>query len=213
MTTFNIATTIPSGKIHKRQTGLWGQVRASAEIEAKLAKVEPLYKELHGRSLNRTAFFSMCRDLAREGKADVGGYLQYMVQDMAGIILREWHTQIGKEVRRNRKLKNADKRADGVVIEIGTFNIQSADYAKKSTGRSGFFVEGSKSHKLYTALASRKYPVTKATLMKEADMTTSAHFYTTVLDLRSRGYNIETLGHNQKGVSMVAVAPKYQLVG
>ena len=63
MTTFNIETTLPTGKLHKRQSGLWGQLLASSEIEAKLARVEPLYKELHGRNLNRTAFFGMCRDM------------------------------------------------------------------------------------------------------------------------------------------------------
>ena len=75
-----------------------------------------------------------CRDIARESKADAGGYLQYMTQDVAGVILREWHTQIGKEVRRNRKLKNASKRTDFIVTDIGTFNIKSNDLAKKKGG-------------------------------------------------------------------------------
>jgi len=61
MTTFNITPTNPTGTVHKRQTGLWGQLLASAEIERKLARVEPLFKELHGRGLNRTAFFGKCR--------------------------------------------------------------------------------------------------------------------------------------------------------
>ena len=134
MTTFNIETTLPTGKLHKRQSGLWGQILASSEIEAKLARVEPLYKELHGRNLNRTAFFGMCRDMARESKADAGGYLQYMTQDVAGVVLKEWHTQIGKEVRRNRKLKNAAKQTDFIVTDIGKFNIKSNDLAKKKGG-------------------------------------------------------------------------------
>ena len=62
MTTFNITPTNPTGTVHKRQTGLWGQLLASAEIERKLARVEPLFKELHGRGLNRTAFFGKCRE-------------------------------------------------------------------------------------------------------------------------------------------------------
>jgi len=44
MTTFNIATNFPTGKFHKRQSGLWGQLRASAEIEAKQTRVEPLLR-------------------------------------------------------------------------------------------------------------------------------------------------------------------------
>jgi len=49
-------------------------------------------------------------------------------------VLKEWHTQIGKEVRRNRKLKNAAKRTEFIVTEIGTFNIKSNDLAKKKGG-------------------------------------------------------------------------------
>ena len=114
MTTFNLETTIPSGNFHKRQTGLWGQLLASAEIERKLARVEPLFKELHGRNMSRTAFFTKCREIARDGKADVGGYLQYMTQDVAGIMLRVMHTEIGKTVRYNRKVKNVVlKRKEG----------------------------------------------------------------------------------------------------
>jgi|TARA_B100001094_G_C18014819_1_gene712026 hypothetical protein len=214
MTTFNIETTLPTGKLHKRQTGLWGQLLASSEIEAKLARVEPLYKELHGRNLSRTAFFTMCREIARESKTDAGGYLQYMTQDVAGVILREWHTQIGKEVRRNRKLKNTGKRSEFIVSEIGKFNIQSNDFMKNVSGKrtTNGFVEGSKVHKLYTALLNRKYPVTKETLMKDADMNTPAHFYVSIRDLRLRGHDVQTLGHNEKGVA-TSVSPKYQLVG
>ncbi len=212
MTTFNIETTLPTGKLHKRQSGLWGQLLASSEIEAKLARVEPLYKELHGRNLSRTAFFTMCREIARESKTDAGGYLQYMTQDVAGVILREWHTQIGKEVRRNRKLKDSSKRSEFIVSDIGIFNVKSSDFMKNVSGKktSGGFVEGSKVHRLYTALMNRKYPVTKETLMKDADMNTPAHFYVTIRDLRIKGYDIQTLGHNEKGGSK-SVAPKYQL--
>ena len=48
MATFNIETTIASGSYHKRSTGMTGQVLASAEIEAKLARVESLYREVYG---------------------------------------------------------------------------------------------------------------------------------------------------------------------
>lgn len=214
MTTFNIETAIPTGNLHKRQTGLWGQLLASAEIERKLARVEPLFKELHGRGLNRTAFFKKCREIAREGKADIGGYLQYMTQDVAGILLREMHTQIGKEVRRNRTVKNVVLKRTNVVFDIGGEMFDTADYAKKAGGyapgtrSAGHFVSGSQTHRLYEALLSRKYGVTKATLMKDTGIPTDSSFYTLIKELRKKGYTIETV----RGKHM-SVAPKYQLVG
>ena len=211
MTTFNIETAIPTGKFHKRQTGLWGQLLASAEIERKLARVEPLFKELHGRGMSRTAFFTKCREIARDGKADVGGYLQYMTQDVAGIMLREMHTQIGKTVRRNRTVKNVVLKRTNVVFEIAGETFDTTDFAKKVGGLpmvNGFAIEGSKTKKLYEAMLNRNYPVTKETLMKESGIETSGHFYVTIRDLRKKGFTIET----QRSKHM-SVAPKYQLVG
>lgn len=211
MTTFNIETAIPTGKFHKRQTGLWGQLLASAEIERKLARVEPLFKELHGRGLNRTAFFTKCREIAREGKADVGGYLQYMTQDVAGILLREMHKQIGKEVRRNRTVKNVILKRTNVVFDIGSEMFDTADYVKQSGGMTtvnGFALENSKTKKLYEAMLNRAYPVTKDTLMKDADIQTVEHFHDTVRVLRSKGFTIETIRGKHR-----SVASKYQLVG
>ena len=126
MTTFNIETAIPTGNLHKRQTGLWGQLLASAEIERKLARVEPLFKELHGRGLNRTAFFKKCREIAREGKADVGGYLQYMAQDAAGIVLERMHKELGKQVRR--------KKQRDLFIDAGRTEVYNLRELAKSKG-------------------------------------------------------------------------------
>ncbi len=211
MTTFNIETAIPTGNLHKRQTGLWGQLLASAEIERKLARVEPLFKELHGRGLNRTAFFKKCREIAREGKADVGGYLQYMTQDVAGILLREMHTQIGKEVRRNRTVKNVVLKRTNVVFDVGGEMFDTADYVKKVGGMplvNGFATDDSKIKKLYEAMLNRPYPVTKETLMKDAGIATVNQFNVTLSDLRKKGFTIETL----RGKHM-SVSSKYQLVG
>ena len=130
MTTINIATTLPTGTFHKRQSGLWGQVRASVEIEAKLDRVEPLFKELHGRGLNRTTFFTKCREIAREGKSDVGGYLQYMVQDVTGIILGEIATQDSKTyklyeslLKRNYPVSKATLMKESGIDSVAHFYV------------------------------------------------------------------------------------------
>lgn len=210
MTTFNIETTLPTGKFHKRQTGMWGQVLASTEVERKLARVEPLFKELHGRNLNRTAFFSKCREIAREGKADIGGYLQYMAQDAAGILLREMHTRIGKEVRRNRTVKNVILKRTNVVFELNGITFDTADFAKKSGGLKlvdGFAGDNSKIKKLYEALRNRNYPVTRSTLEKESGVAHDS-FPATLRALRGKGFTIECGRTGPK-----SQAPKYQLVG
>ena len=209
MTTFNITPTNPTGTVHKRQTGLWGQLLASAEIERKLARVEPLFKELHGRGLNRTAFFGKCREFAREGKADVGGYLQYMTQDVAGIVLGEMHRQVGAEVRRNRTLKNDILKRSSVTFEVGGHTIDTKDFAKKQTGYlmiNGFAKEGTKIHKLYMAMANREYPVTRKTLMKEAGIKSVPVFHQNIGHLRNKGFDIEVIRGEYK-----SIAPKYQL--
>jgi|TARA_E500000318_G_scaffold111623_1_gene130932 hypothetical protein len=135
MTTFYNENAIPAGTLHKRQGGLWGQFFANPQIEAKLARVEPLFKELHGRNLNRTAFFKKCHEIAVEGKSDVGGYLQYMVCDVGGIMLGEMHRELGKEVRRNRLIKKDKNKRNGVIIEVGGIDIKSWNLAKKAGGR------------------------------------------------------------------------------
>ena len=57
---------------HKRSTGKTGQVLASPQIEAKLAKVERLYHEYHGTKLGRVKFYDLALQYAREAKSDIG---------------------------------------------------------------------------------------------------------------------------------------------
>ena len=73
MATINIETTITSGSYHKRSTGPTGQVLASAQIEAKLARVEALYREVYGVPMGRMKFYDLVLEIAREGKADAAG--------------------------------------------------------------------------------------------------------------------------------------------
>lgn len=211
MTTFNIANTMPTGTFHKRQSGLWGQVRASAEIEAKLARVEPLFKELHGRNMSRRDFFNKCRELARGAKGDVGGYLQYMSQDMAGILLRQMHTAIGKQVRRNRKLKNNILKRSSVTFELDAITINTADFVKRVGPKAtadGFALGKTDTliRKLHEALTKRKYAVTKETLMKEVGIPSVSAFNTALVNLRRKGFEVETLRGSHK-----SVASKYSL--
>ena len=133
MTTFNIENTIKAGTYFKRTTGKKGQVQGSAELSAKFRKVEALYLELHGKRMGREAFYDMCLKYARITKADVGGYLQYMAQDIAGIFLDKMHKEIGKEVRLNRQRK--EQRTDGIVISLGTHDLRTMDLARAKTGR------------------------------------------------------------------------------
>tara|TARA_R100001377_G_scaffold83133_1_gene64232 strand:- start:19 stop:432 length:414 start_codon:yes stop_codon:yes gene_type:complete len=133
MTTLNIENTIKAGTYFKRTTGKRGQVQGSAQLVAKFLKVEALYLELHGKRLGREAFYDMCLKLARVTKADVGGYLQYMAQDLAGIFLDKMHKEIGKEVRLNRKRK--EQRTEGITISLGTHDLSTMDLARAKTGR------------------------------------------------------------------------------
>ena len=133
MTTLNIENTIKAGTYFKRTTGKKGQVQGSAQLVAKFTKVEALYLELHGKRMGREAFYDMCLKLARTTKADVGGYLQYMAQDIAGIFLDKMHKEIGKEVRLNRQRK--EQRKNGITIHLGTHELYTVDLARAKTGR------------------------------------------------------------------------------
>ncbi len=128
MATFNIETTIASGSYHKRSTGMTGQVLASPQIEAKLARVESLYREVYGSDMGRYKFYRLVLEIAREGKADVGGYLQYMAQDAAGILLERMHKALGKQVRRK---KQRDLTIDAGVYTV--YNLQNL--ARGKVGR------------------------------------------------------------------------------
>ena len=115
---------------HKRSTGKTGQVLASPQIEAKLAKVERLYHEYHGTKLGRVKFYDLALQYAREAKADIGsGYLQYTTQAIAGIFLDQMHKELGKAVRR----KSRDRQ---VTVEVGSVTVSNLrDLARGVRGK------------------------------------------------------------------------------
>ncbi len=128
MTSFNIENTIPSGTYHKRSTGMTGQVLASPQIEAKLLKVEALYERYHGVQLGRYNLYNTILPLARETKADSGGFIH---GDAGAIVLKTldvMHKELGKAVRR--------KNRDAISIEIGVLQIDNLrDLARGKRGR------------------------------------------------------------------------------
>ena len=128
MTSFNIENTIPSGTYHKRSTGMTGQVIATPQIEAKLLKVEALYERYHGVQLGRYNLYNTILPLARETKADSGGYIH---GDAGAIVLKTldvMHKELGKAVRR--------KNRDAISIEIGVLQIDNLrDLARGKRGR------------------------------------------------------------------------------
>tara|TARA_R100001460_G_scaffold29909_2_gene59204 strand:+ start:1075 stop:1485 length:411 start_codon:yes stop_codon:yes gene_type:complete len=107
--------TIQTITFHKRSTGKTGQVLASPQVEAKLAKVERLYAEYHGVKLGRGKLYDIVLDASRQAKEEVGGYLQYTTQAVVGIVLEHMHRELGKAVRR--------KNRDTIGIEVGEFTI------------------------------------------------------------------------------------------
>ena len=76
----------------------------------------------------RRMFYDLWIEIAREGKADVGGYLQYMAQDAAGIVLERMHKELGKQVRRK---KQRDLFIDAGRVEV--YNLQNL--ARGKAGR------------------------------------------------------------------------------
>jgi len=128
MTSFNIENTIPSGTYFKRSTGKTGQVIASPEFEAKLQKVEALYLEYHGVPMGRMKFYDMVLEPTRDTKDEVGGYIQYTAEAVAGIILDKVHKALGQAVRRkNRK---------PITVEVGSLTINNLrDLARGKRGR------------------------------------------------------------------------------
>lgn len=119
---------------HKRSTGMTGQVLASPQIERKLARVEALYEKVYGVKMGRYNFYKMVLPHARDGKSDVGGYLQYMAQDVAGIFLDHMHKALGAEARyKNSRLAGQER---DVIIDVGTveaYNLR--DLARSKGGR------------------------------------------------------------------------------
>ena len=128
MTSFNIENTIAAGTYFKRSTGKTGQVIASPEFEAKLLKVEALYREYHGVPMGRGKFYDMVLEPTRETKEDVGGYIQHTAEAVAGIILDKVHKALGQAVRR----KNRNKP---ITVEVGSFTINNLrDLARNGRG-------------------------------------------------------------------------------
>lgn len=134
MATINIDTTITAGSYHKRSTGITGQILASTVVERKLERVEALYRELHGVRMGRVAFYNFCLEHARSGKAEVGGYIQYMAQDVAGIVLDKMHKELGKQVRLNR-VRKKKKYERGVTIDLGMVDLNTWDLKQGKRGR------------------------------------------------------------------------------
>ena len=128
MATFNIETTIASGSYHKRSTGMTGQVLASPQIEAKLARVESLYREVYGSDMGRYKFYRLVLAEARNAKADVGGYLQYMAQDAAGIVLDRMHKVLGPQAQRKKQRE--------LFIDAGQISVYNLrNLARSKVGR------------------------------------------------------------------------------
>ena len=114
---------------HQRSTGKTGQVLASQEIEAKLSKVEALYREYHGVKLGRGKFYDLALQYAREAKSDTGGYLQYTTEAIAGIFLDHMHKELGKAV----KFKNRNR---DLSIEIGSVSVSNLrELARNGRGK------------------------------------------------------------------------------
>ena len=114
---------------HQRSTGKTGQVLASPQVEAKLAKVEALFAEYHGVKMGRYKFYDLALEAARHAKQDCGGYLQYTTEAVAGIFLDHMHKELGAAVRR----KN---REDVISIKIGGFTVSNLrELARNKQGR------------------------------------------------------------------------------
>ena len=121
---------------HKRSTGMTGQVLASPQIERKLARVEALYEKVYGVKMGRYNFYKMVLPHARDGKADVGGYLQYMAQDVAGIFLDHMHKALSAEARyKNSRLAGQER---DVIIDVGTveaYNLRDLARSKRGPAK------------------------------------------------------------------------------
>ena len=129
MTTLNITQTIKAGTYHKRSTGMTGQLLATPQIEAKLARVETLYEQYHGVKLGRYNLYNTILPLARETKADAGGYIH---GDAPAIVLKTldvMHKALGKAIKRKNKQKP-------ISVDVGVFTIDNLrDLARGKRGR------------------------------------------------------------------------------
>jgi hypothetical protein len=135
MTTLNITQTIKAGTYHKRSTGMTGQVLASPQIEAKLARVETLYEQYHGVKLGRYNLYNTILPHARETKADAGGYIH---GDAPAIVLKTldvMHKALGKAVRRK-------DTTQAITLEVGAITIDNLrDLARGKRGKAKLKVD------------------------------------------------------------------------
>ena len=121
--------TIQTITFHKRSTGMTGQVLASPEVERKLAKVEALYEQYHGVKMGRYKFYRLALEHSRVAKSDVGGYLQYTTEAVAGIMLDHMHKALSKAMKRKNKQKP-------VKVDIGGLEVHNLrDLARQGRGK------------------------------------------------------------------------------
>ena len=119
-------TSKPTG--FARSTGMTGQVIASSHLQAKLERVEKLYKKVHGVPLGRYKLYELTLPFARESKADTGGYIQYDAQAVAGKLLDAMEQALRQAVRND---------AQEVSLVINNFRIDNLrELARKSRGKS-----------------------------------------------------------------------------
>jgi hypothetical protein len=129
MTIFNtIKKLFPSNPTgFTRSTGMTGQVIASPQLQGKLERVEKLYKQVHGVPLGRYKLYELTLPLARESKADEGGYIQYDAQAVAGKLLDAMEKALRQAVRND---------AHEVSLVINNFRIDNLrELARKSRGK------------------------------------------------------------------------------
>ena len=122
----SLFTSKPAG--FARSTGMTGQVIASPQLQAKLERVEKLYKKVHGVPLGRYKLYELTLPFARESKADTGGYIQYDAQAVAGKLLDAMEKALRQAVR---------NEAQEVSIVIDHFRIDNLrQLARKGRGKS-----------------------------------------------------------------------------
>ena len=122
----SLFTSKPAG--FARSTGMTGQVIASPQLQAKLERVEKLYKKVHGVPLGRYKLYELTLPFARESKADTGGYIQYDAQAVTGKILDAMEKALRQAVR---------NEAQEVSIVIDHFRIDNLrQLARKGRGKS-----------------------------------------------------------------------------
>jgi hypothetical protein len=118
MTTLTIENTIAKGTYFKRSTGKTGQVIGSPELEAKLTKVETLYRRYYGKPMGRGKFYDLVLGGSRDVKSEAGGYIQYTGECVAGIWLDQMHKTLGAAVRRK-------DRETVLSVDLGQYQVSN----------------------------------------------------------------------------------------